>query len=138
MTGVAGVIRPGQKPSVLAEQVKRLEGDLPKYIAAELGPAMVLIGKGKLYQALQEKSEDARKTLLEQAGLTLMRAKTASTKAATAAEALFYAGQVNEQLGNTQAAENAYKKVLADYKAVKDIASEAKLALEKLSQKKPG
>ncbi|MCY2926524.1 MAG: hypothetical protein NT031_14005 [Planctomycetota bacterium] len=139
-----GLIRPNQKASVLKEQVAQLEAGLPKYIAAELGPALVQIGKGKLYLALLEKADSPdRKPLLVEAGLALMRAKTAAAagKTSTAAEALLLAGQVNEQLGNTQAAEKAYGKVVDDYKAdktVKDIVADAQLAREKLLQKKPG
>lgn len=136
-----GVIRPDQKPAVLAEQAAKLTDSLPKCIAAEVGPTLVLIGKAKLYQALQvsEKTDaEARKALLLQAGVSFMRGKVAATKGATAAEALLYAGQVNELLGNPQAAEKAYLKVTTDYKTVKEAAAQAQSALEKLSRKKPG
>ncbi|MCY2928121.1 MAG: hypothetical protein NTV86_01245 [Planctomycetota bacterium] len=141
--GAGGLIRAGQKPAVLAEQAARLTDSLPQCIAAEVGPTLVLIGKARLYQALpmSEKTDaDARKGLLVQAGVSFMRAKVAATKAPVAAEALLYAGRVNELLGNTQAAEKAYEKVTTDpaYKSAKDIVEEAKGALAKLSGKKPG
>lgn len=142
--GSGGMIRANQKPAVLAEQVDKLTNDLPRCIAAELGPTLVLIGKGKLYQALQEKADSpTRKGLLVGAGVAFMRAKTAATKASNAAEALYFAGQTCEHLGNVPAAESAYRKVLADYKAakepgLKDVVAEAQRALDKLSSKKSG
>jgi len=139
LAAAAGLIRPGQKPETLADQVAKLEADLPQFSSADLAPALLLIGKGKLYQAARQTDVEARKPLLLQAGLSLMRAKLAAgNRHGVAAEALFYAGQANELLGNLQAAEKAYLKVLtdSDYKKVKDVAAEAAKGKERIEKKK--
>lgn len=126
------LLRPDQDPQVLADQVKTLEDSLNRVSAEDLGRALLLVGKGKLYLAQRESDVPTRRQMLLQAGLTLMRAKVAAQDPVVAAEALFLAGRVNELIGNRRAAEAAYRAVTVRYGSIREAAGQAAKALDEL------
>jgi TolA-binding protein len=96
-------------------------GDLPE--------ALLWMGKAQL--AIAENSDDAREELLR-AGLNFMRVVTFFAASTDAPEALFLAGKVNQKLGNTAAARNAWQAVKEHFPDTR-FAPRASKALEGLS-----
>ncbi len=114
-----------------AKAVSTLQGNIDRYSGAELASAMLVLGKAQLALAEKAKDDAAKRPLLLDAGLNLMRVYTYYASLSEAGEALYYAGKVNEALGNNVAARTAYTRVTDRY-GKSEAASKAQAALAAL------
>ncbi|MDY6914009.1 MAG: tetratricopeptide repeat protein [Planctomycetota bacterium] len=116
-----------------AKALKVIQDNLRRYSPSDLSMALLVAGKAQM--ALYEKAEPGpqRRKLLLSAGLNFMRVVTFFGSLNEAAEALYQAGRVNVELGNPQAAKNAYESVIVQYPNSK-AAEKAKAALEALEK----
>ncbi len=109
--------------------VNQLQPKMNQFTADGLPSAMLLLGRAKLELSKQNQNESAARKLLLEAGLDLMRVVVFFGSGNEAPHALLSAGQVNERLGNAEAAKAAYWAVVERF-AQSPAAKEAQKALE--------
>ena len=114
--------------------VRQLQPRMKKFTVADLPSAMLLLGRAKLGLSKQKQDKSAAEKLLLEAGLDLMRVVVFFGSSDEAPYALFLAGQVNERLGNAEAAKAAYSTV-ANRFAKSPATKEAQKALERMKKK---
>ncbi len=113
--------------------VRQLQPKMKQFTADDLPSAMLLLGCAKLELSKQAPDKSAEEKMLLEAGLDLMRVVVFFGSSDEAPHALLSAGQVNERLGNTEAARSAYSAV-ADRFAQSPAAKEAGKALERMKK----
>ncbi len=108
--------------------------DRDTYRSEDLPLALLVAGRAQfmLYQQADDKSDS--KPLVD-AGLNLMRVFAFYPENDLSAEALFYAGQINEELGNPKGAQSAYNRLLKGY-AKSPFADKATESLKALNKSK--
>lgn len=114
--------------------VSSFQSDRDTYRNDDLALALLVAGRAQfmLYQQADDKSES--KPLVD-AGLNLMRVFAFFPESDLSAEALFYAGQVNEELGNPKGAKSAYERIVRGY-AKSGYAAKAADAIKALNKSK--
>lgn len=117
-----------QRVAKASGALKSLQAKVKSFPMGDLAPALLWMGKAQL--VIHDHSKDARKELV-QAGLNFMRVVTFFTASTQTPEALFLAGQVNEKLGNRNAARQAYAAIKEHFSNTK-FASKASKALDAL------
>ncbi len=115
----------------LRDAVGQLQPYLKQFSAADLPKALYLLGEAQLGLARSEKDASAARKLLVEAGLNFMRVAALHPDAPETPAALLGAGEVNERLGNEQAARLAYSLIGARH-GKSPVAAEAKKRLERL------
>lgn len=96
------------------DAVPQLQAKLRSYAERDLPRALLLLGKAQVRMA-QKAAAAAARALLEQGGLNCMRVAVFFPDAPQAAEALYLAGSANALLGNSAAAQKAFRRVIEQY-----------------------
>lgn len=113
--------------------VNQLQPKMNQFTADDLPSAMLLLGRAKLELSGQTQDKSAAEKMLLEAGLDLMRVVVFFGSGDEAPYALLSAGQVNERLGNAEAAKAAYSAVVERF-AQSPAATEAGKALERMKK----
>ena len=130
LTALEGTLKSGEYDKV----IKDIDATLLKYNAQDLAKALFLRGQAKALLAGKTADAAAKKTLLLQGGVDLMRVATFYPYSPEAGPALVETGKVLTAAGDKAAALNAYEAAISRY-ADAPIATEAKMAREALLKK---
>jgi tetratricopeptide (TPR) repeat protein len=114
------------KPDIVAAQI---ESNLSRYGPAERPVALYLLGRAQQKLAGSARGAQQKQQLYRKAGLNLMRVVAYYPESRNAGMALYEAGQVCKALGNTTAAQEAWRMVLEQFPGT-DAADPARKALE--------
>jgi len=125
------LVEQGKARQVLQELKANLRGG--RYRTEDLAAALLLAGRAEQRLASGARGMERRKLLIA-AGLDYMRVATFFATSPQAPDALLAAGEVNEALGNIQAAGNAFEMVIQRY-AGSGAAKKAASALKELKGK---
>lgn len=114
------------KPDIVAAQI---ESNLSRYGPAERPVALYLLGRAQQKLAQSAGRAEQKQQLYRKAGLNLMRVVAYYPESGDAGMALYETGQICKALGNTTAAQEAWRMVLEQFAAT-DAADPARKALE--------
>ncbi|MCD4698975.1 MAG: hypothetical protein K8R91_00165 [Phycisphaerae bacterium] len=113
--------------------VRQLQPKMKQFTTADLPSAMLLLGCAKLELSKENRDKSAAEKMLLEAGLDLMRVVVFFGSSDEAPHALLSAGQVNERLGNTEAAKAAYSTLVKRF-AQSPVAKEAQKEMERMKK----
>ena len=128
----ATVLMDGVSAAGWTRAVETIEADLHQYPDDMLSEALLVLGLATRKQAGAAEGDEGRRLLLE-AGVHFMYVATFFADSDEAAQAMFEAGTINEEIGNARAARKVYAAVLAKYGHL-PIAEQATAALEALEK----